>query len=492
MPIARIMTVAAAAALAAGTACNDAAGPGGVAVYLRFGTAEPHVQAGSTLQLTATALDVRENPVTGVEIAYRAEAPEIATVDAAGRVTGVSPGQTAISAWAGKAHGLVPLVVEPRGGLQVARFALLPGDSVNRSITVDTWALAPQDLRFTARNAAGVNLCPYLPLQLSVRDPEMLTARHQPGGDGCAIRLEAPDRASATAGTVLYAGMGGVADSVKVFVNRARYRVALSIEPSFVSTIPAGARVRYELSFVSPDGSSVEGIPVGFEFDTVGPLWCCLSQTQIRGSVTTDASGLASFTVRAPRSTVVEYWGYPTPQHWPALYGGVLYLDRTTPTVWQSIGMLTVVAGEPVRIGVFRQTGYGLQSSTSSYTWSEVMEGDTIVVPFYPGNATPEEMPYFCPRFGYTVGAALLDGEGNASGVVPRVASGADRLRTQEARFSISGVFYHWWEYHGGKRLEVTFLARDTAGLVTFSYPGLPSRSVYVVKRSPPSSWCGG
>ncbi|HET7231618.1 MAG TPA: Ig-like domain-containing protein [Longimicrobium sp.] len=471
-----ILTLA--AAMLAATACRDAAGPGGVAVYMRFGGPEPRVQAGSTLQLTATALDVRERPVADVEIGYRSEQPEIATVDATGRVTGVSPGGTRITAWAGKAHGFVGLVVEPRGGVRVARFALLPPDSIRRATSVDTWSLSTPVLRFAAANAQGVSLCGHVPLQLSVRDPGMLAAAHTPGGDPCAIRLSPADGPADEDSTVLRASMGGVNDSVKVYIHRTRFRVAFGPDP-FNARAVAGDTVYFRLGVVGADGRPVSGAPVTAVIHNQRTGTCCAGSCCTGPAVdsvqaVTGADGTLRLAGRAPTSTLGSYVHTIVQRRseWPTLLAAVTIDLGSRGTLHQS-SELDVYPGPGTRIAVFQEAGFDW-TWRRQWHWVEAL-GDTvhsgIPVTFYPGQCV---RPW--------LGAAALDRYGNPTTRPPDVAGEGIGTRVTDFRSE-----YFEGYYEAGSGFEngyiTTFGLSQPTGTaqVTITYPGLPPRTITMV-----------
>jgi serine/threonine protein kinase len=76
----------------------------------------PPVTVGSTLQLVALLKDARGNPLTGREVKWQSAAAKVASVNAAGEVTGVAPGSAKITASC-EAHswtvtvGVVPVPV---------------------------------------------------------------------------------------------------------------------------------------------------------------------------------------------------------------------------------------------------------------------------------------------------------------------------------------------------------------------------------------------
>ena len=66
---------------------------------------------GATTKLSAVARSSEGNPRTDVSINWASSKPDVATVDAAGVVTAVSPGQTTISASSGRGNSSVNVVV---------------------------------------------------------------------------------------------------------------------------------------------------------------------------------------------------------------------------------------------------------------------------------------------------------------------------------------------------------------------------------------------
>ena len=68
---------------------------------------------GESTQLVASASTAEGQPASGAQFTWLSDAPAIATVDAAGRVTAVSPGTAAIAATAGTVSGAVTITVRP-------------------------------------------------------------------------------------------------------------------------------------------------------------------------------------------------------------------------------------------------------------------------------------------------------------------------------------------------------------------------------------------
>ncbi|HEY0016496.1 MAG TPA: Ig-like domain-containing protein [Longimicrobium sp.] len=69
------------------------------------------IPVGGTQQFTATVLDLHGNPIPGATPTWSSSAPAVATVDASGLATGVSPGQATITATYQAASGSATLTV---------------------------------------------------------------------------------------------------------------------------------------------------------------------------------------------------------------------------------------------------------------------------------------------------------------------------------------------------------------------------------------------
>jgi hypothetical protein len=79
--------------------------------------------------LTAIAWDSGGRPVPGVRYAFSSSAAAVATVDASGLVTAVSPGTTVITVTAGGRTAAITVTVRPRGGGRITRVEITPATS---------------------------------------------------------------------------------------------------------------------------------------------------------------------------------------------------------------------------------------------------------------------------------------------------------------------------------------------------------------------------
>jgi uncharacterized protein YjdB len=72
----------------------------------------PRVDEGSTIQLTATAYDASNNPISGVTFTWASSNTNRATVNSSGLVTGVRDGNVTITASAGGKTGSITVRVD--------------------------------------------------------------------------------------------------------------------------------------------------------------------------------------------------------------------------------------------------------------------------------------------------------------------------------------------------------------------------------------------
>jgi uncharacterized protein YjdB len=106
------------------------------------------VQAGGTVQLTATPRDAAGNPLTGRAVAWESSAPGVATVDANGRVTAVAPGTATIRATSEGRTGTSTITVTAAPPTPVASVSVTPP-------TADVQVGGTVQLTATPRDAAG-------------------------------------------------------------------------------------------------------------------------------------------------------------------------------------------------------------------------------------------------------------------------------------------------------------------------------------------------
>ncbi|MBK6306608.1 MAG: Ig-like domain-containing protein, partial [Gemmatimonadetes bacterium] len=69
------------------------------------------VVRGRTAQLSATPIDAQGRPIAGRQVRWQADAPTIATIDAAGTLTATSSGRVTITAEVDGVRGQLALLV---------------------------------------------------------------------------------------------------------------------------------------------------------------------------------------------------------------------------------------------------------------------------------------------------------------------------------------------------------------------------------------------
>jgi hypothetical protein len=114
--------------------------------------AAPSLEAGKTVQLTAALADAAGTPLTGRTVAWSSGSPGVATVSAAGVVTGVAPGTATVTASSeGRSGSATVTVVSTGDGVapELRGFSFTPA-----SVDVGS-AAAPVEFTFTAVDAGS-------------------------------------------------------------------------------------------------------------------------------------------------------------------------------------------------------------------------------------------------------------------------------------------------------------------------------------------------
>lgn len=125
----RLAALAGLAILAVSTGCGD--GPLGVAA-VRVTPATATLGAlGETVQLTASALDRRGNPIPGLFFSWASSDELVATVDDTGLVTAVGNGVATVTARAGGESGSAQVTVNQQGAGPGAGAPTVMDDSVS-------------------------------------------------------------------------------------------------------------------------------------------------------------------------------------------------------------------------------------------------------------------------------------------------------------------------------------------------------------------------
>lgn len=105
------------------------------------------VVVGGTLPLTATALLASGDPRRDAKITWTSETPQVASVDAAGVVTGVAPGSATLRASSGSASGTISLTVAANTvtslSISPTSSSVSTGDVVHLKATISGGSFAP-------------------------------------------------------------------------------------------------------------------------------------------------------------------------------------------------------------------------------------------------------------------------------------------------------------------------------------------------------------
>ncbi len=223
---------------------------------------------GSTVQLTATALDAAGNVLTGRAVTWTSGTPAVATVNSAGLVTGVAPGTAVITADVGGVTATATMTVTL---VPVASVTVTPGGA---TVT----AGATVQLTATPRDAAG-NV-------LSGRTTAWKAATTT------VATVNANGLVSAvSAGTsVITATIDGISANVTITVTNAPV-ISASVSPTS-SNIVVGGTVQLTVTARDGSGNVVTGRPT---------VWTsgnpAVATIDVNGLVTAVAAGSTSLTV---------------------------------------------------------------------------------------------------------------------------------------------------------------------------------------------------
>ena len=166
---------------------SDSTGPQAVA-SVQISPATFQVQAGASVSLTAIPRDASGNALTGRAVTWASGNSAVATVSAAGAVSGVSTGATTITATSDGVGGTANVTVTPGPAAQLA-FTVAPGS------VVAGVALTPA-IQVTVRDALGNTATGFT-------GPVTLSLGANPGG----AALTGTTTVAAIAGVATFAGM---------------------------------------------------------------------------------------------------------------------------------------------------------------------------------------------------------------------------------------------------------------------------------------------
>lgn len=121
------------------------------------------IEAGESIQLSATPLNVQGEPIENVEIQWTSDRPEVATIDENGLATGISNGTVRISALAEGGTGFIDLMVGTEQSLsRTGTFSGLNGYRTSGGVTLGASADGSLTVNlandFSAQNGPGLYL----------------------------------------------------------------------------------------------------------------------------------------------------------------------------------------------------------------------------------------------------------------------------------------------------------------------------------------------
>lgn len=267
---------------------------------------------GQSTTLTATARDAAGAALSGRTIAWNSEAPQVASVDATGRVTGVSAGSATITASSEGRQGSAAITVSAPIPAPVATVSVSsPGGPLVPRQTLALTA-TPRDSVNNALTGRAVTWSSGSPAIVSVNADGLVTAQ----ATGTAVVTATSEGRTGTANITV--GVGGMIDAAGGTISAGAG--AITIE------IPAGALTANTPISVTPNNTppAHPGLVAGSAWN-IGPAGTTFA-TPATVTLRYDASALPANT--SPLRFSVRRRGAAT---WDLLSGGELRL--TPPTV---------------------------------------------------------------------------------------------------------------------------------------------------------------
>ena len=253
------------------------------------------VAAGQVTQLSATVRDERGNVLSGRVVAWSSANPQVAVVDASGRVTGVAAGTVIISAATGGKSGQATITVPAPAPAPVATVSVLPSSA---GVLVGATA----QLTATLRDSNG-NTLTGRAVTWTTSNPSIATVSSSGLVSGVA-----PGNVTITATSE---GKSGTAQ-ISVFAPAPTPVATVTVTPAS-STLAAGATTQLTATLRDANGNTLTGRAVTWSssnasvatVDGNGKVTAVAPGTAIITATSEGKSGTAQVTVTAPPPTPV-------------------------------------------------------------------------------------------------------------------------------------------------------------------------------------------
>ncbi|MCY3676270.1 MAG: hypothetical protein F4Z31_17075 [Gemmatimonadetes bacterium] len=281
---------------------------------------------GATVQLTATVLDQRGQPMAGVSVTWGSSAPSVASVAANGTVTAVANGPASITATSGSASGSANVTVQQ----QAVRIDVSPGTASLSSIG--------QTVQFTAE-ASDANGHAVADAGFTWSSSNTSVATVSNSGLATSTGIGSAEIA---------AGAGGVRATADLTVTVEA--VALDVSPSAHTMFSVGDTLRLAAEVLDANGNSVPGISV---------TWA----SENSGIATVDMSGLVT-SVRTGSTNIYAEVGALADSAAISVAQLAVGVD-ITPEV-DTLG----VVGDTVRLFAVARDANGNEVEDTDYVWT--------------------------------------------------------------------------------------------------------------------------
>jgi uncharacterized membrane protein len=235
--------------------CDDPAGSGPAVAAVDVTAPDTRVAVGQTLQLGIAVRDAGGAELTGSRVAWSSSNEGVATVSAAGLVTGRAPGSATITATSGGKQDQVEVAVDPavaRVTLEPDSFFLVVGNTVAvQPPSADNLANARARILAVPRDAAG-GVMLGVPVRFSTSSAAVATV-----SDSGVVRGISPGTATITARA------GGAEGRLTVTVERAWTLTYLGTLPGLPESRAMGINAQGQVTGWSSAANTTQDAPAG-------------------------------------------------------------------------------------------------------------------------------------------------------------------------------------------------------------------------------------